>query len=144
MTDDNVVGIDGRHAVQLRKNQAEREEREQILRQKLKCLSLELQPGNAPGSYTIAHPHPPQPPYLNNGWHELSLDQVEDATSDIDVGQDPRFGCGELKAVTVRAPGVLRRAPRRVEDISRRSPRHAIRSGEYSRRIVEPRGAAPH
>jgi hypothetical protein len=52
----------------------------------------------APGSYTIAHPHPPQPPYLK-GWRDLSLDQVEDATSDIDVGQDPRFGCGRLRAV---------------------------------------------
>jgi hypothetical protein len=27
------------------------------------------------------------------------LDQAEDATSDIDVGQDPRFGCGTLRAV---------------------------------------------
>jgi hypothetical protein len=27
------------------------------------------------------------------------LDQVEDATSDIDVGQDLRFGCGALRAV---------------------------------------------
>jgi hypothetical protein len=57
----------------------------------------------APGSYTIAHPNPPQPPYLN-GWRDLSLDQVEDATSDIDVGQDPRFGCGELRAVRAGKP----------------------------------------
>jgi hypothetical protein len=77
--------------------------KEEILKQKLKCLSLELQPGNPPGTYTIAHPHPPQPPYLN-GWRDLSLDQVEDATSDIEVGQDPRFGCGTLRAVTVGKP----------------------------------------
>jgi hypothetical protein len=62
-----------------------------------------LEPGNAPGTYTIAHPHPPQPPYLK-GWRELSLEQAEDATSDIDVGQDPRFGCGELRAVRVGKP----------------------------------------
>jgi hypothetical protein len=48
MTDDNIIGIDGRQAVQLRKDQAEREKREEILRQKLKCLGFELQPGNAP------------------------------------------------------------------------------------------------
>jgi hypothetical protein len=29
---------------------------------------------------------------------------VEDATSDIDVGQDPRFGCGELRAVRAGKP----------------------------------------
>jgi hypothetical protein len=29
---------------------------------------------------------------------------VEDATSDIDVGQDPRFGCGELRAVRFGKP----------------------------------------
>jgi hypothetical protein len=39
MTDDNLIGIDGRQAAQLRKDQAEREAREEILRQKLKCLS---------------------------------------------------------------------------------------------------------
>jgi hypothetical protein len=32
------------------------------------------------------------------------LEQVEDATSDIEVGQDPRFGCGELRAVRVGKP----------------------------------------
>jgi hypothetical protein len=37
MTDDNIVGIDGRQAAQLRNDQAEREQREEILRQKLKC-----------------------------------------------------------------------------------------------------------
>ena len=100
MTDDNIIGIDGRQSAQLRENQAQREQREEILRQKLKCERLELRPGNAPGSYTIAHP---QPPYLN-GWRDLSLDQVEDATSDIDVGQDPRFGCGTLRAVRVGKP----------------------------------------
>jgi hypothetical protein len=26
------------------------------------------------------------------------LEQVEDATSDIEIGQDPRFGCGTLRA----------------------------------------------
>jgi hypothetical protein len=57
----------------------------------------------APGSYTIAHPNPPQPPYLN-GWRDLSLDQVEDATSGIEIGQDPRFGCGALRAVRVGKP----------------------------------------
>ena len=102
MTDDNVIGIDGRQAVELRKDQAEREAREEILRQKLKCEGLELRPGNAPGTYTIAHPHRPQPP------RDLSLDQVEDATSDIDVGQDPRL-------CTVR---------------------HASGSSEYPRRLV--------
>jgi hypothetical protein len=72
MTDDNIIGIDGRQAAQLRTEQAEREQREQILRQKLKCEGLELRPGNAPGSYTIAHPHPSQPPCLN-GWCDLPL-----------------------------------------------------------------------
>src|SRR6516165_11788717 len=103
MTEDNIIGIDGRQAVELRKDQAEREAREEILRQKLKCEGLELRSGNAPGTYTIAHPHPPQPPYLN-GWRDLSLDQVEDATSDIEIGQDPRFGCGALRAVRVGKP----------------------------------------
>jgi hypothetical protein len=37
----------------------------------LKCEGLELQSGNAPGTYTIAHPHPPQPPYLK-GWRDLT------------------------------------------------------------------------
>jgi hypothetical protein len=32
------------------------------------------------------------------------LEQVEDATSDIEIGQDPRFGCGELRAVRVGKP----------------------------------------
>jgi hypothetical protein len=95
MTDDNIIGIDGREAAQLRTDQAAREKREQILRQKLKCVGFELRPGNAPGTYTIAHP--PPPPYLN-GWRDLSLEQVEDATSDIEIGQDPRFGCGALRA----------------------------------------------
>jgi hypothetical protein len=98
MTDDNIIGIDGRQAVQLRKDQADREKREAVLRQKLNCEGLELGPGNMPDTYTIAHPNPPQPSYLN-GWRDISLDQVEDATSDIDVGQDPRFGCGTLRAV---------------------------------------------
>jgi hypothetical protein len=117
MSDDNIIGIDGRQAAQLRKDQAEREKREQTLREKLKCLNLELRPGMIPGSYTIAHPNPPQPAYLN-GWRELSLDQAEDATSDIDVGQDPRFGCGNTEsreiwqALATRALCVLRRAPR--------------------------------
>ena len=103
MTDDNIIGIDGREAVLLRKDQAEREAREQILGQKLKCEGLELRPGNAPGSYTIAHPNPPQPAYLSGG-RDLSLDQVEDATSGIDVGQDPRFGCDTLRAVRFGKP----------------------------------------
>ena len=117
MADDNIIGIDGRQAAQLRTEQAEREKREQILRHKSKIVGFELQPGNAPGSYTIAHPHPPQPHYLN-GWRDLSLEQVEDATSDIAIGQDPRFGCGTPRAARVgkplerRASGVLRRAPR--------------------------------
>jgi hypothetical protein len=98
MTEDNIIGIDGRQAVELRKDQAEREAREEILRQKLKCEGLELRPGNAPNTYTIAHPHPPQPHYLN-GWCDLSLDQMEDATSDNEIGQDPRFGCRALRAV---------------------------------------------
>ena len=79
MSDDNIIGIDGRQAVELRKDQAEREKREEILRQKLKREGLVLERGNAPGTYTIAHPQPPQPPYLN-GWCDLSLEQVEDAT----------------------------------------------------------------
>jgi hypothetical protein len=103
MADDNIIGIDGRQAAELREDQAEREKREEILRQKLKIVEFELQPGNAPGTYTIAHPHPPQSPYLK-GWRDLSLDQVEDATSDIEIGQDPRFGCGELRAVRVGKP----------------------------------------
>jgi hypothetical protein len=101
--DDNIIGIDGRPAAQLRTDQAKREKREEILRQKLKCLGFELRTGIAPGSYTIAHPNPPQPAYLN-GCRNLSLDQVEDATSDIAVGQDPRFGCGTLRAVRAGKP----------------------------------------
>jgi hypothetical protein len=103
MTDNNIIGIDGRQAVELRKDQAEREQREQTLRQRLKIVGFEIQPGMAPNTYTIAHPHPPQPPYLN-GWRDLSLEQVEDATSDIEIGQDPRFGCGTLRAVRVGKP----------------------------------------
>jgi hypothetical protein len=80
MAEDNIIGIDGRQAVELRTDQAEREKREDILRQKLKCLGFELQPGMVPGSYTIAQPHPPQPSYLN-GWRDLSLDQVARAKS---------------------------------------------------------------
>ena len=71
MTDDNIIGIDGRQAGELRKDQAEREQREQTLRQRLKIVGFEIQPGMAPNTYTIAHPHPPQPPYLN-GWRDLS------------------------------------------------------------------------
>ena len=141
MTDDNIIGIDGRQAVELRTDQAEREQREEILRQKLKCEGLELRPGMAPGTYTIAHPQPPQPPYLK-GWRDLSLEQVEDATSDIDVGQDPRFGCGTLRAVRFwqalesRASRILRRAPRRIEALLLRTLQHASGSSEYPRRIV--------
>jgi hypothetical protein len=62
MTDDNIIGIDGRQAAQLRTDQAEREKREEIVRAKLKCVGFKLQPGMVPPSYTIAHPHPPQPP----------------------------------------------------------------------------------
>ena len=62
MSDNNIIGIDGRQPVELREDQAKREKREEILRQKLKCEGLELRPGNAPGT-SIAHPHPPQPPY---------------------------------------------------------------------------------
>jgi hypothetical protein len=61
MTDDNIIGIDGRQAVE-RKDQAEREKREEILRHKLKCEGLELRPGMAPGTYTIARP--PEPPRI--------------------------------------------------------------------------------
>jgi hypothetical protein len=82
VADDNIIGIDGRQAAQLREDQAQREKREETVRAKSKCLGFELRPGMAPGSYTIAHPHAPQPPYLN-GWRDISLDQVEDATSDI-------------------------------------------------------------
>jgi hypothetical protein len=103
MTDDNIIGLDGRQAAQLRTDQADRETREEIVRQKLMIVGFELQPGMVPGSYTIAHPHPPQPHYLN-GWRDLSLEQVEDATSDIEIGQDPPFGCGTLGAVTAGKP----------------------------------------
>ena len=48
MTDDNIIAIDGRQAVELRKDQAEREQREEILRQKLKILGFELRPGMVP------------------------------------------------------------------------------------------------
>ena len=67
MTDDNIIGMDGRQAVELRKDQAEREQREEILRQKLKCEGLVLEPGNAPGTYTIGHPHPLSHPTLMGG-----------------------------------------------------------------------------
>jgi hypothetical protein len=52
MTDDNIIGIDGRQAAQLRTDQEEREKREETLRQKLKCLGFELRSGNAPGRRT--------------------------------------------------------------------------------------------
>jgi hypothetical protein len=105
MTDDNIIGIDGRQPAELRKDQAERQKGEEIL--KIEVLRIRAPPGNDPESYTIAHPQ--QPPYLN-GWRDLSLEQVEDATSDIDVGQDPRFGCGALRAVRVGKPWRLRAA----------------------------------
>ena len=140
MTEDNIIGIDGRQAAQLRTDQADREKREETLRQKLKCVGFVLRAGIAPGSYTIAHPQPPQPRYLN-GWRDLSLDQVEDATSDIEIGQDPRFGCGALRAVRLasrggRAAGMLRRAPRRFEALLLRTLRHTSGPREYSRRLV--------
>jgi hypothetical protein len=50
MTDDNIIGIDGRPAAELRTDQAEREKREETLRQKLKIVGYALQPGIAPGS----------------------------------------------------------------------------------------------
>jgi uncharacterized protein YndB with AHSA1/START domain len=34
--------------------------------------------------------------YTWGSWRDLSLEQVEDATSEIDVGQDSRFRCGRL------------------------------------------------
>jgi hypothetical protein len=43
------------------------------------------------------------------------LEQVEDATLDIDVGQDPRFGCGTLKAVRTGKPWRLGLPERYVE-----------------------------
>jgi hypothetical protein len=48
MTDDNIIGIDGRQAAQLRTDQAEREKREEIVRTKLKCVGFKLQPGMVP------------------------------------------------------------------------------------------------
>jgi hypothetical protein len=50
MTDDNIIGLDGRQAAQLRTDQADREKREEIVRQKLKIVGFELQPGMVPGS----------------------------------------------------------------------------------------------
>jgi hypothetical protein len=35
MADDNIIGIDGRHAAQPREDQAQREKREEMLRGKL-------------------------------------------------------------------------------------------------------------
>ena len=32
------------------------------------------------------------------------MEQVKDATSDIDIGQDPHFGCGTLRAVRAGKP----------------------------------------
>ena len=43
MADDNIIGIDGRQAAELREDQAEREKREEILRQKLKCVGFETE-----------------------------------------------------------------------------------------------------
>jgi hypothetical protein len=88
MPDDNIIGIDGRQPVQLREDQAQREKREEVLRQKLKCLSLELQAGNAPGTYTIAHPHPPQPPYLN-GWRDLTWGDLCQGLKPLSFGSLP-------------------------------------------------------
>jgi hypothetical protein len=99
MTDDNIIGIDGWQAVELRKDQAERLKREAVVRHK--GAGLERQVGMVPGGYTIAHPQ--HPAYLSS-WRDLSLDQAEDGTSDIDVGHDPRFGCDTLRAVRVGKP----------------------------------------
>jgi hypothetical protein len=38
MADDNIIGIDGRQAVELREDQAQREKREEILRQEIEVL----------------------------------------------------------------------------------------------------------
>ena len=38
MTDNNIIGIDGRQAAQLRTDQADREKRVETLRQKLKWV----------------------------------------------------------------------------------------------------------
>jgi hypothetical protein len=42
MTDDNMIGIDGRQSAQL-EDQTQREQREDILRQKLKCVGFETE-----------------------------------------------------------------------------------------------------
>jgi hypothetical protein len=108
-----------------------------------KCLGLELRPGEAPGSYTIAHPHPPQPRYLH-GWRVISLDQVEDTTSEIEIGQDPRFGCGMLRAVRVGKPWRHGLPACYVERLDALKGYYYQLSefSEHSRRVVEPGGAA--
>jgi C-terminal processing protease CtpA/Prc len=40
MTDDNIIGIDGRQAVQLRKDQAEREKREENTQTEIEVLRI--------------------------------------------------------------------------------------------------------
>jgi hypothetical protein len=53
--------------------------------------------------------------YLH-GWRDLSLEQAEDATSDIDARQDPRFGCGTLRAVRVGKPWRRPEAQRLIDE----------------------------
>jgi hypothetical protein len=47
MTDDDIIGIDGRQPVELRADKAAREKREDILSQKLTCLEFELRSGKS-------------------------------------------------------------------------------------------------
>jgi hypothetical protein len=81
MTDNNIIGIDGRQAVEVRKDHQERESREKLLKKKLKRVGLALEPENVPGRYRIVDTRPPQP-HLE-AWRDLSIDQVEDAATGI-------------------------------------------------------------
>jgi hypothetical protein len=100
--DDNIIWIDGRLPDQLYKDHQDREKREKLRRKRLKRIGLELWPENAPGGYRIAQPQPPQPEHPDAS-RDLSLDQMEDATSNIDIreGQTVRGG---LRTATVGKP----------------------------------------
>jgi hypothetical protein len=123
MADDNIISIDGRRqAEQVRKDQATLEKREELLREKLKRSGLALVPEmklklgvppiapgkyaaeKVPGRYRIADTRPPQSKRLK-AWHDLSLEQVEEATAGIDGSRNLRgYADSVLRPVTVGKP----------------------------------------
>jgi hypothetical protein len=104
MTDDNIISIDGRRqADQLRKDHAELEKREKLLREKLERIGLDLwTTKNAPGRYWIADLRRSQPEHLR-AWSNLSLEQVEEAIAHIGDSAKGYHG-NWLRPVTVGKP----------------------------------------